>query len=200
VDAVNVLSSERIRRLSSFFGPWRRSLGSLAGGFVSLALLGVIAVVARQPFVFPSLGPTAFLIFATPELPSATPRNAFCGHLIGVVCGWSALAVTGLLNAPPDVATGISPERALAASLSLGLTSGLMVWLRVPHPPACATTLIVSLGILRRPDELLIVMVAIVLLLVEGVIATRLAGVDYPIWSRRSPRTPADGRAGAKSP
>jgi CBS domain-containing membrane protein len=192
----------RLRALRSIRGrpgPWRRTLGSLAGGFLSLILLGAIAVATREPFVFPSLGPTAFLIFAAPELPPAAPRNALCGHLIGVLCGYGALVVTGLLDAPTDVATGISPERAMAAALSLGLTSALMVLLRVPHPPACATTLIVSLGVLRRPDQLVVVMLAIALLLAEGVVMTRLAGVDYPLWSRRPVPQPATETAGSRS-
>ncbi len=186
-------------RVGGLFGPWRRSLWGLVGGFIALGLLGVIAVSTKQPFVFPSLGPTAFLIFAAPENPPATPRNAFCGHLIGVLCGWSALAVTGLLNALPDVTTGISPERAVAASLALGSTTGLMVWLRVPHPPACATTLIIALGILRKPDQLVIVMIAIVLLLVEGVIMNRLAGIDYPLWSRKEAAPPGTGTSASSA-
>jgi CBS-domain-containing membrane protein len=60
-----------------------------------------------------------------------------------------------------------------------------MVLARVPHPPAGATTLIVSLGILREPDQLVILMVAVVLLVVQGFLINRLAGIPYPVWSPR---------------
>ena len=166
-------------------GPGIRGLRNLVGGTISLAVLGAIAVATREPFVFPSLGPTAFLIFDVPEMAHSSPRNAVLGHLVGVACAWAALFVTGLLDVPSDVTTGISVNRAIAAALSLGLTSGLMVWARVPHPPACATTLIVGLGILHKPDQLAVLMAAVVALVAIGVIVNRLWGVDYPLWSRR---------------
>ena len=62
-----------------------------------------------------------------------------------------------------------------------------MVWLKVPHPPAGATTLIVSLGILREPEQLAVLMVAVVLLTVQGFVINRLAGINYPWW--RAPST-----------
>jgi CBS-domain-containing membrane protein len=60
-----------------------------------------------------------------------------------------------------------------------------MVWCRVPHPPAGATTLIVSLGILREPEQLAVLMLAVVLLVVQGYVINHLAGIDYPRWSPR---------------
>ena len=72
-----------------------------------------------------------------------------------------------------------------AAALSLGLTSGAMVWARVPHPPAGATTLIISLGILREPDQLVVLMVAVALLVAQAFVINRLAGIDYPVWGPR---------------
>lgn len=69
-----------------------------------------------------------------------------------------------------------------AAALSLGLTSGAMVWARVPHPPAGATTLIVSLGILRAPEQLVVLMIAVALLVLQGWAINRLAGIPYPVW------------------
>ncbi len=58
-----------------------------------------------------------------------------------------------------------------------------MVWCRVPHPPAGATTLIVSLGILREPWQLGVLMLAVALLVVQGFVINRLAGIDYPVWA-----------------
>ena len=60
-----------------------------------------------------------------------------------------------------------------------------MVWARVPHPPAGATTLIVSLGILREPEQLAVLMLAVVLLVVQGFVINRLAGIEYPVWAPR---------------
>jgi CBS-domain-containing membrane protein len=97
------------------------------------------------------------------------------------------LVVFGLTHATPALATGVTGARVGAAALSLGLTSGAMVWARVPHPPAGATTLIVSLGILREPKQLAVLMVAVALLLVQGFVINRLAGIPYPVWSPHPP-------------
>jgi CBS-domain-containing membrane protein len=156
---------------------------SLVNGFISIALMSTVALVSHQPFVFPSLGPTAFLFFYTPLAPAASPRNTIVGHLIGAVAGWSSLAVFGLLHAAPAIAVGVTGARVGAAALSLGLTSALMVLLRVPHPPAGATTLIVSLGILRTPAHLLVLMAAVVLLAAQAFAINRLAGLPYPLWA-----------------
>lgn len=153
---------------------------ALLNGFISIALMSLIALVTDQPFVFPSLGPTAFLLFYSPHTAAASPRNTFLGHLIGVLCGYVALAAFGLLDAGPALTVGVTPARAAAAGLSLGLTAGFMVWLRVPHPPAGATTLIVSLGLLTRPDQLVVLMLGVLILLGQGVVINRLAGLDYP--------------------
>ncbi len=168
---------------------------ALLNGFVSIALMSLLALATDQPFVFPSLGPTAFLLFYTPHAAAASPRNTFMGHLIGAACGYLALEIFGLAHAGPALASGVSLARVGAAGLSLGLTAGLMVWFRVPHPPAGATTLIVSLGILTRPEQLVVLMLGVVLLLVQGFVINRLAGLDYPLWA-----PPTNDRAGRSSP
>ena len=72
----------------------------------------------------------------SPIVASAAPRNTIFGHLIGAVSGYLSLLLFGLSEAAPALTTGVTVARVGAAALSLGLTSGLMVWLRVPHPPA----------------------------------------------------------------
>jgi hypothetical protein len=52
---------------------------------------------------------------------------------------------------------------------------------------AGATTLIVSLGILREPEQLVVMMVAVAMLVVRAFAINRLAGIAYPCWS--PPRT-----------
>ncbi len=64
---------------------------------------------------------------------------------------------------------------------SSGSTSGFMAWLEVPHPPAGATTLIVSLGIITAPLHLAVLMAAVVALVLEGLIINGLAGIDDPV-------------------
>ena len=158
-------------------------LFAFVNGVLAIGIMAVAALVTGAPFIFPSLGPTAFLLFYTPLLPSACPRNALGGHAIGAAAGYLSLLLFGLTDNAPALVEGVAWDRVGAAALSLGLTSGAMVWARVPHPPAGATTLIVSLGILREPWQLGVLMVAVLLLVAQGFVINRLAGIDYPVWS-----------------
>jgi CBS-domain-containing membrane protein len=164
-------------------------LFAFVNGLIAIAAMAFVAFVTGEPFVFPSLGPTAFLLFYTPLQPAASPRNSLGGHAIGAAAGYLALVVFGLTDDAPALASSVTGARVGAAALSLGLTSGAMVWARVPHPPAGATTLIVSLGILREPEQLAVLMLAVVLLLAQGFAINRIAGIPYPAWS---PRPAAD--------
>jgi len=162
------------------------SLFSFVNGCLSIGVMSIAALVTGQPFIFPSLGPTAFLYFYTPLTPAASPRNALIGHGIGVVAGWSSLAIFGLRHVGPAITTGVTGERVAAAALSLGLTSGLMVLLKAPHPPAGATTLIISLGILRSPEDMAVLMLAVIFLTIQAFVINRLAGLPYPLWAAPS--------------
>lgn len=154
-------------------------------GFATIALLAAVAMVSRTPFVFPSLGPTAFLFFFTPRARAASPRNTIYGHAIGIACGYGALWLFGLQHAPPAMATGVSAARVGAAALSLASTGALMIFLKAAHPPAGATTLIISLGIVTRPLHLLVIEIAVAILTLQAIAINRLAGIDYPLWAPR---------------
>lgn len=169
----------------------RAVLGIFAfiNGLVSIGIMSAAAALTGQPLIFPSLGPTAFLLFYTPRAPTASPRNTIIGHLIGVVAGYVSLVVFGLTDHGPAFAEGVTWARVGAAALSLALTSGFMVWLLAPHPPAGATTLIISLGIMPRPSQHAFLMLAVALLVLQGLVINRSAGIDYPMWKARDDKS-----------
>ena len=162
---------------------------ALVNGGLSTALMALAALGTGEPLVFPSLGPTAFMLFYQPTSPAASPRNALVGHLIGIVSGYVSLRLFGLQDATPALAGGVTLAWAGSSAVSLALTSGLMIWLRAPHPPAGATTLIVSLGILPRPVQLLALFAGIVALVLQGLVINRLAGIPYPLWAKPKDRS-----------
>jgi CBS-domain-containing membrane protein len=69
--------------------------------------------------------------------------------------------------------------------LALAVTSTAMLAIDAVHPPACATTLVVSLGVLPTLREGLFIVVA-VLVLVAGHLATThtVSWARHTLWSR----------------
>jgi CBS domain-containing membrane protein len=174
----------RLDRLLQRFPPRIvRALYVFVNGFITIGMLGLLTLASRNPFVFPSLGPTAYLLFFSPLSKAASPRNTIVGHAIGLICGYAAFVVTGAYGLPLGVQAGVLGPKVLAAALSLSATGALMVLLEVSHPPAGATTLIVSLGILSTPRDLVIIEVAVFLLVVQAWVINRLAGLPYPLWN-----------------
>jgi|GEM_PF-230049 CRP-like cAMP-binding protein len=171
----NMIRTAKLARMWALF--------MFINGFISIGILCGLAMLFQTPFIFPSLGATAFLLFFTPTTPAASPRNALCGHAIGITCGYAALWVTGLHHAGPAIVTELGWTRILATALSLASTGALMILLNRPHPPAGATTLIVSLGLVSKPAYLVIIEAAVALLVAQAIIIHRLTGVRYPLWA-----------------
>jgi CBS domain-containing membrane protein len=152
------------------------------GSFLAIAVSGTIAWVVSEPLVFPSLGATAFLCFETPLAEVASPRNTLVGHGTAIVAAAASLALFGLLDAPSAYVEGITAARVGAVALSVGLTGGVLRMLRSAHPPAGATTIIVSSGLLAEPSQMLSVAIGVVLLTVSCWLLNRAIGVPAPVW------------------
>ena len=163
------------------------ALFAIVSSAISIALMSIIAYFTRSPFIFPSLGPTAFLFFYRPRSPSATPRSAIIGHTIGAAVGYGSLLITGLAQSESALQIGVTWPRIIAVTLALSFTVGLMVLLRAPHPPGTATALIVALGLFRQFWQLPLLLVAVGLLTLQAIVINRLAGINYPLWGSPAP-------------
>jgi hypothetical protein len=184
------------RRLGPRLG---RVVFSVLANAIAVGVLAVTAVLVHQPLVFPSLGPTALLIFTHPRQEASSPRNAITAHALAIVVGYGSLLAFGLAHAPSAVTTGVTWSRAGAAALSLGLLAGILVAIRLPHPPAAATVLIVSLGIIHTVRDLALMLAAVVALLVVAYVLEHLVSAPYPLWTfRRAPRIDHGPRAGRR--
>src|SRR5262249_31776613 len=84
-------------------------------GFLGIALLALLAVVTGVPFVFPSLGPTAYQLFFSPRAESSAPRNTLIGHFIGLVCGYAGFRVA-VMPVPPPLGGGDFDGRPVVAA------------------------------------------------------------------------------------
>jgi hypothetical protein len=67
-------------------------------------------------------------------------------------------------------------------ALSVGLTGGILRLLRAAHPPAGATTIIVSSGLLAEPSQMLAVAIGVVLVTISCWLLNRAIGVPSPVW------------------
>ena len=144
---------------------------------VLLAVTGVVAWVTGTPFVFPSLGPTAYLLASQRTRNRGRLARVVAGHVVGVVAG--LVAYRGLADGvvvTADLAPRSPALAAVVASgvLALAVTSVAMLALDTVHPPACATTLIVSLGLLPTLREGLFIVVAVLVLVAAHVATTRV--------------------------
>ena len=144
---------------------------------VVIALVGLVGVLLHQPWIFPSLGPTLMVIAETPRQPSAHPRNVLVGHVVAVAAGWLALVVTGLRDAPPVVQAGLDARYVTSAVIALAITVLVLQVVRMPHPPAGATTLIVALAILRTPGQLAVIVLSVILVTLLASAANLLVAV-----------------------
>lgn len=158
----------------------RRAAYTALGAFATMFLIGSAAMVTRQPFIFPSLGPTALMIFAHPLRRESAPRHILIGHGLGAGSGYLALAITGLLGVP--FSATVTVHRVLAAAIALALTAALMTLARAEHAPAGATTLIVALGILPLLRDFVALMIAVTMLTLVGLLINRWFKIGYPHW------------------
>ena len=144
----------------------RRVLTSLYAGLL-FSVLASVAWVSGEPFIFPSLGPSAFILAFERRGERTTTHRVVGSHLIGGIAGllaYSALATGVTLTTTPPPVSVDGVRLGVSGVLSVVLTAWGMLATDTVHAPACATTLIVSLGLLSTPLQLTIIVVSVVVL------------------------------------
>lgn len=112
------------------------ALTSLAGGFVGIAVIGLIDQIWLRDndlaLVIGAFGATAVLVFGAPGSPLAQPWNVLVGHVISAAIGVAAAKLFG--------------PGWLAAALAVGLAIFAMQMTNSLHPPGGASALIAVAG------------------------------------------------------
>src|SRR3954469_19598274 len=177
-------------RPGGLLGRVQASAGELGIGLYALVLatvamlaVGFIGVARKEPWVFPSLGPTVMLFFETPLQRAASAKNAIVGHAVGIIVGAACLWGWHLNTHPPAIVEGLTHARIAAAATSVAVTAVVLRVLRSPHPPAGASTLIVSLGIIKTGTDLRVMMASVIVITALAVVLNRLVGVRHPLIS-----------------
>ena len=156
-----------------------------AGSVAVLGIAGLVALLAHETLLFPSLGPTAMLFFARPLPPEQSVGTTILAHWVGILVGLGCLLVFGLRDSGPAVTSGLTATRVVAAALSVGLTAAALRLLKSPHAPAGASTLIVSLGLLTSTMQLTMMALSVALVALVGWATNLLVGVRVPWWPNR---------------
>jgi hypothetical protein len=171
------------RWLYARYGNRGNAVYTALGSLFAIALSGLWAWLFDEPLLFPSLGATAFLFFETPLAEVGTPRNAIVGHMVAIGAALASLGAFGLLDAPSVYVEGVTPARIGAVAFSVAVTGGVLRLLRAAHPPAGATTIIVSSGLLAKPHQVAAVVGGVALITAAGWALNRLMGVPAPVWA-----------------
>ena len=174
------------RWLTNKYGTSGDALYSLIAGFLAIFIGGLAAYLLGEPLLFPSLGPTVFVLFETPMSETGSPRSTITGHFVAMTVGLFFLVAFGLYGLPSTNIYGVTFAHVIAAALAVALTSGILVFSQIRHPPAGATALMVSLGLLTTPRELLSIAAGVVLITITGWAINRSFGVPVPVWSARN--------------
>jgi hypothetical protein len=140
---LNILDRSKLRRVSRIpdiaWAPfWEAFL---------ILVAGATAYWSGHPWLFSSLGPTAYELVEKPELPSARPYNVILGHFVAIGCGFLGVALFSAWAEPTVNAHSlITWPRVWASTIGLIATVALNLLLGSSQPAACSTALLVSLG------------------------------------------------------
>lgn len=153
-----------------------RALLATAHAGLLVAVTGAAAWLSGLPFIFPSLGPSAFILAVRRGSEDHTAYRVIGGHFVAIVAGMAAyhLLARGVDLSGVAPLSGAGLRLALSGTLSVALTSLLMLVTGTRHAPACATTLIVSLGILASPADAGIILASVVVLYAAHALVARV--------------------------
>ncbi|WP_087023335.1 HPP family protein [Thaumasiovibrio subtropicus] len=107
-------------------------LKGFCGGSLGIGSLYWIGHWLETPLLIAPFGASCVLLFAAATSPLAQPRNVIGGHVIAAIIGLSMLMIFG--------------DNSIAMVLSVGVAIAAMQGLKVIHPPAGATPLVIFMS------------------------------------------------------
>ena len=104
---------------------------------------------------------------------------------MAVLVGLAFLYVFDLQDEPSVLAAGTTLAHVFGAAASVAVTEALLTLVRLPHPPAGTTTLLVNLGLFTTPRQLVSLVAGIVILTAVCWVINRAFGAPVPVWGPR---------------
>ena len=145
---------------------------SLFAGIFSIFTIGILTFLTYKTsygiFLIASFGSTMVLLYGYPESPFAQPKNIFFGHFLT-----SMIGVLFVAFVPFPIF--------IAIPIAVGLGVGLMIFLKVTHPPAGGNPIIVIMGSVSYDYLLSPVISGSVIVILFGVVLNKfIARKKYP--------------------
>ena len=138
---------------------------SIIAGLFSAITIGVLTLLTYKTqfglFLISSFGSSMLLIFGYPESPFAQPKNIFFGHLLTSIVGIFFLYLIPL-------------PLYIIIPISVGFGVGLMILLKVTHPPAGGNPIIVIMGSVSLDYLINPIIIGTGIILIFGVVLNRL--------------------------
>ena len=110
-----------------------KNLEPIVSGFSAAIVIGVLAFLTLRTsagiWLMFSFGATVFIVFVLYNLETAQPKNIFFGHLVSLLVGIIFNETIGFSF--------------YSIGLSVGVAVTLMVYLKIMHPPAASTPIVV---------------------------------------------------------
>lgn len=118
--------------------PIEKIIWSIVGSFLGIYLIASLSQLYQLDnkdilFLIGSFGATAVLVYGAPMAEFSQPRNLIGGHIFSALVGITIFNLTG-------------EDLAVASSLAVSLSIGVMHLTRTLHPPGGATALIAVIG------------------------------------------------------
>ena len=148
------------------------AVGGFLGIFIILYITRAFVGETASVLIVASMGASAVLLFAVPHGPLSQPWPLLGGHFISALIGISIRMLV--------------PDMLLAAALAVGLSIGVMYYLRCIHPPGGASALA---AVVSGPEvHALGYLFALVPVLLNATVILLVALlVNYPFKWRRYP-------------
>jgi CBS-domain-containing membrane protein len=138
---------------------------SFLTGIFSTITIGALTILTHKTeygiFLITSFGSSMILLYGYPESSFSQPKNIFFGHLLTSIIG-----ILFLYNVPLPIY--------LLVPLSVGFAAGLMILLKVVHPPAGANPIIVIMGGVSLDYLINPIITGTLIILIFGIILNRL--------------------------
>lgn len=164
----------------------RNLITSMLGEGALLLVVGTIGWAAHWPFVFASLGPTAYEQLEKPHSKSAHPYSVLMGHMVAVCAGFFALWILNAWASPKALSVGYIPAQRLWASvIAAGLTAGVTLAINASQPASLSTSLLITLGSMQTGRDAVAIAIGVLI----------LTAVGEPVRRRRARQLRAAPRA-----